>query len=375
MDLLLKVVDGPPDGGWRGLEARFDASGGLIGRAETARLSLPDSSRTVSRFHAHVSCSGDQFFLEDMGSRNAATINGKALTSGNKELLRPGDRVRIGRFVLAVQLDDPDFPATQVIDRPLRLVDVNEDEQHTQVVARDPSWAATPRSNEELLDALREGASVHLDLAGGLRPEFMKTVGQILRALASGMRRLTEQREHLQGEFSPGRSRSRPLRVDPVRAAAEDSRWLASLLKSAENGSSAPYGKVEEMVDDLAARLAAISSAVGSAVEQTEKMLSPQSIEQCLSDSLFLDELFPVRRKARLWDLYRRTHAAARRARKDAKSDAEAAGGVREIFEQAFAQAYEAELSRLRSQRRGCFGREQPAAAAVRPAPAAVSAG
>src|SRR5271165_2655711 len=129
MELLLKVVDGPSDGSWRGLKARFDASGGLIGRAETARLSLPDSSRTVSRFHAHVSCSGEEFFLEEMGSRNAAMINGRALKAGTKELLRPGDEVRVGRFLLAVEFDDPDFPATQVIDRPLQQLEQDEDSQ------------------------------------------------------------------------------------------------------------------------------------------------------------------------------------------------------------------------------------------------------
>ena len=95
MDLILKVVEGPKGAEWRGLQARFDASGGLIGRAETARLSLPDSTRTVSRFHAHVSCSGETYFLEEMGSRNTATVNGKAVTAARRS--KPEARKRCAR--------------------------------------------------------------------------------------------------------------------------------------------------------------------------------------------------------------------------------------------------------------------------------------
>lgn len=370
MELLLKVVDGPSDGSWRGLKARFDASGGLIGRAETARLSLPDSSRTVSRFHAHISCSGQEFFLEEMGSRNAATINGRALKAGTKELLRPGDEVRIGRFLLAVEFDDPDFPATQVIDRPLRQLEPDEDSQPTRIAFRDGTGSGAPKSKDELLlSAFREGAGVQLDLPAGLRPEFMRTLGQVLRALAAGVRSLTWERDPLQGESSSDQRRARLRRADPIRAAAEDARWLCALLTTGEDGAGAPDGQVQEMIDDLAARLAATRAAANAAVEQTESSLSPAALEERLQTSLFLDELLPMRRKARLWDLYRKMHGSASTARPadDAggRSDGRqgepsaAASGVRALFNHAFAQAYEAEVSRLRTHRHSNFAFQQ----------------
>jgi predicted component of type VI protein secretion system len=369
MELLLKVIDGPSDGSWRGLKARFDASGGLIGRAETARLSLPDSSRTVSRFHAHVSCSGEEFFLEEMGSRNAATINGRALKAGTKELLRPGDEVRIGRFLLAVEFDDPDFPATQVIDRPLQQLEQDEDNQPTRIAFRDGTGSGTPRSKDErLLSAFREGAGVQLDLPAGLRPEFMRTLGEVLRALAAGVRGLTSEREPLQGESTPDKRRARLRRADPIRTAADDARWLSALLTSGEDGTGAPHGQVQEMIDDVAARLSAMRAAANAAVEQTESSLSPAALEERLATSLFLDELLPMRRKARLWDLYRRTHGSASTARPEdaggrsnGKQDepSAAASGVRELFNHAFAQAYEAEVSRLRTHRHSNFAFQQ----------------
>jgi predicted component of type VI protein secretion system len=369
MELLLKVVDGPSDGSWRGLKARFDASGGLIGRAETARLSLPDSSRTVSRFHAHVSCSGEEFFLEEMGSRNAATINGRALKAGTKELLRPGDEVRIGRFLLAVEFDDPDFPATQVIDRPLQQLEQDEDNQPTRIAFRDGTASGTPKSRDErLLGAFREGAGVQLDLPAGLRPEFMRTLGQVLRVLAAGVRGLTSEREALQGESASDKRRARLHRGDPIRTAADDARWLSALLMSGEDGEGAPHGQVQEIIDDVAARLAAMRAAANAAVEQTESSLSPAALEARLETSLFLDELLPMRRKARLWDLYRRTHGSGLTARPEdagGRSNGKqgepsaAASGVRELFNHAFAQAYEAEVSRLRTHRHSNFAFQQ----------------
>src|SRR6267378_2513528 len=189
MDLILKVVEGPNGAEWRGLQARFDASGGLIGRAETARLSLPDSTRTVSRFHAHVSCSGETYFLEEMGSRNTATVNGKAVKAGSKEALRPGDKVRIGHFTLAVDFDDPDFPATQVMERRSLRLEAGEDEDSTRIAVREAttSRAVNSNLNTELLEAFQDGAGVQVEMPIGLRPEFMRLLGQLLRTLVGGI--------------------------------------------------------------------------------------------------------------------------------------------------------------------------------------------
>ncbi len=361
MDLLLKVIDGPSDGGWRGLEARFDRSGGLIGRAETARLSLPDSSRTVSRFHAHVSCSDDAFFLEEMGSRNVATINGKAVKVGNKAPLRPGDQVKIGHFTLAVGFDDPDFPATQIIDRGSLPSDRAESDDGTQVVVREVFGARASSANADLLEAFQDGAGVALELPQGLQPEFMRNLGLMLRTLVGGVHRLTTQRMRLREEAGPDQARPQLRHVNPVRAAAEESRLVAAVLKPGGDAQASPQTRIQEMIEDLAAQVAAMRTAVNTAVEQTEAKLSPAAVEKRLQASLFLDELLPMRRKARLWDLYQSTHGDAVRERSDASGDGTAEAkvdaksgarsGIRELFNRAFTRAYEAEVARLRREK------------------------
>jgi predicted component of type VI protein secretion system len=356
MDLILKVIEGPSSADWRGLEARFDASGGLIGRAETARLSLPDPSRTVSRFHAHISCSGDTFFLEEMGSRNAASINGKALKAGSKEALRPGDKVRIGHFTLAVDFDDPDFPATQVIDRRSLQMALGEDDDSTRIAVREAttSRAVNSNLNTGLLEAFEEGAGVQLEMPIGLRPEFMRLLGQLLRALVGGVSHLNSQRMRLRDEPSDQKAQARARHIDPIRAAAEETRLLTTLFKPGAFGSDTPQTRVQEMIDDLAARIAALRAAVDAAVEQAEARLSPSAVEARLERSLVLDELMPMRRKARLWDLYRRVHGSAAAGSAEGEPDGASgtrtgrAPGVRELFNQAFTRAYETEVARLR---------------------------
>jgi predicted component of type VI protein secretion system len=361
MDLILKVVEGPSSADWRGLEARFDSSGGLIGRAETARLSLPDSSRTVSRFHAHISCSGDSFFLEEMGSRNAASVNGKALKAGTKEALRPGDKVRIGHFTLAVYFDDPDFPATQIIDRRSLQMARDEDEGSTLAV-REATGSRGASSSNELLEAFQIGAGIDLEMPIGLRPEFMMTLGKLLRTLVGGLHYLSSQRMRLRDEPSDRNSNPLARHIDPIRAAAEETRLLATLLKPGAIGSDKPQARVQETIEDLAARIAAMRAAVDATLEQAEAKFSPAAMEARLERSLVLDELLPMRRKARLWDLYRRTHGSAAAAPTNGGAPDTAAAapgrlkanrtpGVRELFNQAFTRVYEQEVARLRRER------------------------
>ena len=303
----------------------------------------------------------------------ARVINGKALKAGVKEALRPGDKVRIGHFKLAVDFDDPDFPATQVIDR--RSLQSESGHDETQVIERrslrieagdDDSiglavregpgpWSAI--SNAELLEAFQDGAAVQLELPSGLRPEFMRTLGLMLRTLVGGMHRLGSQRMRLRDDPAGEKATAMSRHIDPIRSATEQTRLLATLLKPGAIGTDDPQTRIQEMIDELITRIEAMRTAIEAAVEQTEAKLAPLAVEERLEASLFLDELLPMRRKARLWDLYRRTHASMIAEPSEVGSDrasvangerSGAVSGVRDLFNQAFTRAYEAELARSR---------------------------
>jgi hypothetical protein len=74
----------------------------LIGRQEGLPVSLKDD--WVSRRHARIRRTGDEFVLEDLGSSNGTYVDGVPIVSC---VLRAGDWIQIGRnlFRFEVQLD------------------------------------------------------------------------------------------------------------------------------------------------------------------------------------------------------------------------------------------------------------------------------
>jgi pSer/pThr/pTyr-binding forkhead associated (FHA) protein len=80
----------------------------VIGRHSGSKNVIPDLDLgdqlddTIHSEHAAVIREGEQLFLEDLGNRNAAAVNNRRLKSGERILLRSGDRIRVGNTVLAV---------------------------------------------------------------------------------------------------------------------------------------------------------------------------------------------------------------------------------------------------------------------------------
>jgi FHA domain-containing protein len=97
---VIALNDTPADGT---LKAHFDELGGLIGRAETNQLVLPDPERMVSRVSAQVVYRNGNFAIIDRGS-NPITLNGRALASGREAPLAAGDRLGICGYELSVEI-------------------------------------------------------------------------------------------------------------------------------------------------------------------------------------------------------------------------------------------------------------------------------
>lgn len=54
-------------------------------------------SEVVSRIHADIRVEGTNFFLEDVDSSNGTYVNNLPLPRGNRQLLRAGDRIALGK--------------------------------------------------------------------------------------------------------------------------------------------------------------------------------------------------------------------------------------------------------------------------------------
>lgn len=89
----------------------------LLGRSPHSGLVL--DSPDVSRLHAKFSVEDGQYYFYDLGSANGSLVNGKIVQPNQGHLLKPGDIIRLGEFVLILQTiseQSEDLAATVVGD-------------------------------------------------------------------------------------------------------------------------------------------------------------------------------------------------------------------------------------------------------------------
>ncbi len=97
----------------------FNVANLLIGRLPDNHMALNHGS--VSRRHARISVTRMGVVLEDLGSQNGSTINGKPVKGESP--IRPGDVLRIGYVPVYyfgfIQVEDP--PAVEMVDGSINL--------------------------------------------------------------------------------------------------------------------------------------------------------------------------------------------------------------------------------------------------------------
>jgi FHA domain len=84
--MLLMVEGGQP-----GQRAFIDQAEFVLGRDDMCDLVIPD--RQVSRRHARIWLEGEDYFLEDLGSKNGTFVNGQELD--RPRALQNGDEIQI----------------------------------------------------------------------------------------------------------------------------------------------------------------------------------------------------------------------------------------------------------------------------------------
>lgn len=103
------------------IAARFDDHGGSIGRADHNTLALPDPERFISRLQAEVVASGNSFLIRNVGSANAIIVGNQTLSGGESAVLRRGDEIRIGGYLLQADCPPVDMNSIET-ERPAPLV-------------------------------------------------------------------------------------------------------------------------------------------------------------------------------------------------------------------------------------------------------------
>jgi pSer/pThr/pTyr-binding forkhead associated (FHA) protein len=95
-------------GFFEGLSLPIDRDWVVVGRGRGADVVIAEP--TISRAHAAIGFDGERFFVEDLGSTNGTSVNGKrerGAADGKRAprlALNTGDEVQLGKLLLKVTL-------------------------------------------------------------------------------------------------------------------------------------------------------------------------------------------------------------------------------------------------------------------------------
>ncbi len=77
---------------------RPDANNPASASTLAVNLGPLEGSKTVSRHHARITEQGGQFFVESMADHNPTYLNEGLVRAGERRVLQPDDKIRVGKF-------------------------------------------------------------------------------------------------------------------------------------------------------------------------------------------------------------------------------------------------------------------------------------
>jgi FHA domain-containing protein len=195
-----------------------------------------------------------------------------------------------------------------------------------------------------LLHAFLGGAGIpEAQLPAGLTPETMEAIGKLLRAAVQGTLDLLRVRGITKSEMRADVTMIMPLDNNPLKFSPTVEAALVHLLAPHMRGFVPPLRAMKEAYDDLRAHQLAFLAGMRAALEEVLARFEPEQLQKRLSDPTVLDNLLPMNRRAKQWDLFVERYE-------------EVAGDARENFNAAFGnafrRAYEAQVKQLRAEGR-----------------------
>jgi FHA domain-containing protein len=191
----------------------------------------------------------------------------------------------------------------------------------------------------ELLRAFLDGAGVpDVDVPGGLTPEFMNMLGQLLRESTQGTLQLLLARTLTKREVRAELTMIAPKENNPLKFSPTVEAALAHLLAPHGRGFMPPLQAMKDAHNDLRSHQFGFMAGMRAALAGVLERFDPPELERRLTRKTVLDALLPINRKAKLWDLFAERY-------KDISHEAEEDFNV--LFGREFLRAYEAQIAKL----------------------------
>ncbi|WP_298982041.1 type VI secretion system-associated FHA domain protein TagH [uncultured Roseibium sp.] len=118
-----------------------------IGRHEHLDWSLPDPQRVISGRHCEVRYEGGQYVLYDV-STNGTFLNGSPNRMDKEHVLRPGDKVMIGDYIIVVSLDVDESHGSMASVSPNPAPPQWQAPQPAAPAMPDPAWPSAPPAHQ-----------------------------------------------------------------------------------------------------------------------------------------------------------------------------------------------------------------------------------
>ena len=371
------------------LTATFGEVGGTIGRAAENTLVLTDPDRKISRTHAVVFHRDGAYGLRDQGSVVPVQHNGQPIGNGREVTLADGDELRIAGYGMRIKLETammdtigtaiPINEATGEMAAPvlswanqpaaapgegIQSIEISTPEisgvappppEPAPVIA--PVSEASPRaaepppvatvsaapaapssSNDELVRALLKGAGLSdVEIRGGLSPELMRQLGELMSEATHGLVDLLAARANAKRQVRADMTVIVTHDNNPLKFSPNVETAIAQLLVPKGKGFMPPLRAVADSYEDLRTHQQGFMDGMRSALAVVLARFDPKALEERMSEHSMVGSLLPTTRKAKLWDQFGNLYGDIT---KEAESD------FHTLFGQEFLKAYQAKANR-----------------------------
>lgn len=186
--------------------------------------------------------------------------------------------------------------------------------------------------------AFARGCGIDVNHISEFTPQAMEMLGRIVAAMTAGTIRLMHGRSSTKHEMRANVTIIATDGNNPLKFAPDGSAALTQLLGRGSPGFMPPLRAIDDAFDDLSAHQVGLLAGSRAAMYDVAAMLGPDRFLARAGEKSGLETVMPAKHKARLWDLYESGYQ-------------EMVGEAREefenLFQRAFARAYEQEIDRI----------------------------
>jgi type VI secretion system protein ImpI len=295
--------------------------GGTLGRAQECTWVLDDPNRIVSRQQARIHLNDSSCFWTDLGT-NSTHVNGKPMSQGEAIALNEGDVLKIGDYLLTLELADAHWSGLQALMpqqevdpleslMPQALPELNIDDLLADLNALPPELLPEPVASVPVL-ARRMYVGLQGEQGEQVQPKVdvqaveneMANLKGLLFVSVKGYMQLLQARRVFKLEMGGDLTTISGKANNPLKFSSSPEEALNRLLGEASPAYLTADQALQQAFEDVLGHMQLSVERIQSVVEQVQTQLAPEVIMSEAARQGALTLGLSAARKARLWDLY-----------------------------------------------------------------------